>query len=210
VRENGCSLGLPVRQYYYTITGEDVLGPVSEAQLYFMLGRGEIPALTQICAEGTGEWHKLESPEAGADKDLSSATRSDYTIATVDQKAELELSKDKTAIAQGGVLGVLGLLLFIAGLALCFTLIGGILGVPMVIAGVALMGWGPLLAIGKPKQKITLTLRGPCPYCDHQVTFDGPVPGYDCPACKNRFVVRENEFWRVDKNLRFAPIANDK
>lgn len=138
---------------------------------------------------------------APAPEDATRALREPRkTTAVVKEVSDVDFPKDKTGILQGGVVGVLGLFLVIAGVLLCFTLIGGILGVPMVLGGVALMVWGPALAIGKPETKTKTTYTGECPYCGHTVTFDGPLPGYDCPACHNRFVIRGKDFLEVTKS----------
>jgi len=37
-------------------------------------------------------------------------------------------------------------------------------------------------------------LLGPCPYCNGSVRALGHVPGFDCPCCKKRILVRDRQF----------------
>lgn len=41
-------------------------------------------------------------------------------------------------------------------------------------------------------------LRGPCPYCGHEVRVSAVQPGVNCSACKKRIVVRDRDFVRID------------
>ncbi|MCE9564045.1 MAG: hypothetical protein K8U57_18535 [Planctomycetes bacterium] len=41
-------------------------------------------------------------------------------------------------------------------------------------------------------------LRGPCPYCGHEVRVPDGQPGVNCPACSKRILVREQDFVRID------------
>jgi DNA-directed RNA polymerase subunit RPC12/RpoP len=75
------------------------------------------------------------------------------------------------------------------GALLCFTGVGAIIGVPMIILG--LMGpiMGPLMGTGAK--------AGPCPWCGTRAMTPlsaFPKPGFDCPACKKRIIVRGNKF----------------
>jgi hypothetical protein len=89
--------------------------------------------------------------------------------------------------ATSGLVGGLGCSVFlgIIGLALCFTGIGALIGIPMILAafGTPIMGFFQGMK----------AIEGPCPYCEKPI-FCSSVHqrkgGITCPACKNRVVIR--------------------
>lgn len=83
-----------------------------------------------------------------------------------------------------------GIWLIIIGVVLCFTGIGAIIGVPLIIAGLLAFIIGPIMGLAQ--------IKGPCPYCGSKVRATKTQPGVDCPACKKRIVIRDNMFFRVD------------
>ena len=76
------------------------------------------------------------------------------------------------------------------GILLCFTGIGAIVGVPMILGGVMAPLLGPLMGLG--------ALKGRCPWCGTGVTSGKSALGFDCPACKKRIVIRGKTFVRID------------
>ena len=124
---------------------------------------------------------------------LTTATRPPRaTVATVTPKEIARLPTSNAMFASG--MGLLGLFMIIFGIALCFTLIGGIIGLPMAIWGFILMGRAPLQAAKSVQTEVAQTYSGPCPYCGYQLTFDGPQLGYDCAACRQRFLIQLDKF----------------
>ena len=115
-----------------------------------------------------------------------------YTVATVTPKEVARLPTSNAMFASG--MGCLGLFMIVFGIALCFTLIGGIIGLPMALWGFILMGRAPIQAANSVQTEVAQTYSGPCPYCGHQLTFDGPQLGYDCPACRQRFLIQLDKF----------------
>ena len=79
-----------------------------------------------------------------------------------------------------------GVMLFSVGIPLlfCFWPVGAV----CMLAGLIVPLYG--MAVG--------TLRGPCPYCGHDVLVGADMSGINCPACKKRIVVRDREFVRID------------
>ena len=73
----------------------------------------------------------------------------------------------------GNALGFIGLLL-------CFTGIGAIIGIPLMI--VALKG---------PKKGGYV---GACPHCGPRAAVSQIHAGANCPACKGRIVVKDGHF----------------
>jgi len=60
-------------------------------------------------------------------------------------------------------------------------------------------GWGLLAAtICTPvltfRDGIKEYLKGPCPYCGYDVEVSRNAPGEDCPACKQRILIRKQRF----------------
>ena len=53
--------------YYYSLTGEDVLGPVPGLEIWTMLESGRLPLDTRICREGSEVWSGLDALESAPD-----------------------------------------------------------------------------------------------------------------------------------------------
>ena len=81
---------------------------------------------------------------------------------------------------------LVGVVLF--GVGILFLFCFWPVGVVCMLAGIIAPFYG--MAVG--------TLRGPCPYCGHEVFVGADRPGVNCPACKKRIVVRDRVFVRVD------------
>lgn len=85
--------------------------------------------------------------------------------------------------------GVSAILMF-GGLALCFTGIGALLGVPMIIIGFFV------------KSQSRGAWKGNCPHCESEVAFapdfqrpdEIVVSGFDCPICKGRIILKNQSF----------------
>ncbi len=89
-----------------------------------------------------------------------------------------------TGVAAGTLFG-LGCLIP-AGILLCFTGIGALFGVPLIIAGLI----APLFGL--------MSIKGPCPYCGCTIRAMKTSEGVTCKACKKRVVVRGGKLYRVD------------
>ena len=64
----------------------------------------------------------------------------------------------------------------------------GILGLVMILAGGYGMLVGPHSGLG-----------GKCPYCGFETIFiERKYPGFGCPACGKRILLKGNEFHKVD------------
>jgi len=98
-------------------------------------------------------------------------------------------------IFAGGAAGLIGgLICIFIGSLLCVTIVGGIVGIPMIIIGIGLIVFGPALgftSLGK-------AIEGLCPYCQTKVQTHPDNKGVTCSACKKRIVLRDNLFVRVD------------
>lgn len=71
------------------------------------------------------------------------------------------------------------------GILLCFTGIGAIIGIPLILAALIF----PFTGFAAQK--------APCPYCGQMVHVFAGV-GVNCPACKQRIVIRGKQFLKVD------------
>ena len=93
-------------------------------------------------------------------------------------------------VGSGTTLGVsllVGIVTFGLGIPLlliCFPIGAGLLAVGMIVPI-----YGTMVGF----------LRGPCPYCAHEVAVLASKTGITCRACKNRIVVRNRDFVRVAK-----------
>jgi len=82
--------------------------------------------------------------------------------------------------------------LFTIGILLCFTGIGTILGVPLILSGLLAPLLGPLLGLG------VRHMKGNCPWCGTPITCSPGSIGVDYPACKKRIVIRDKQFIGID------------
>ena len=73
-----------------------------------------------------------------------------------------------------------------AGVLISLTGIGAIIGIPMIIAGIS----APIAGLA--------SIKGPCPYCGSTVKTMKTIQGVTCSACKNRVLVRDGKFYRVE------------
>lgn len=107
----------------------------------------------------------------------------------------MTLQSDKVT---GGCLGtVLGFLagwgcIFWIGFLLCLTGIGAILGVPLILAGLALpFLTGTLFSV--------IMIREACPYCSGPIFTTKLSLGVDCPSCKKRIIIRNKELRKPEE-----------
>lgn len=76
-------------------------------------------------------------------------------------------------------------------LFLNFGKIGSIVGYGLIVMGIL----NPVLAV---VMEIGGYLKGKCPYCGYEVTAPKDSPGEDCPSCKQRILIREQRFVRLE------------
>lgn len=90
----------------------------------------------------------------------------------------------------GGLLGCsFGIWMIIGGVLLSLTGIGAIIGVPLIIAGIALPFLAPLIGAA--------TISGKCPHCGASVIATAQEignGGMDCTACARRILIRDKRF----------------
>lgn len=116
--------------------------------------------------------------------------------------ASTDAKRGKSAVVAGAgcglVVGVsIGLWFVIIGVILCFTGIGAVIGLPLIVAGVAI----PFFAAPLGAAMGVAGLDGECPYCGKALSFeakDVKAGGADCTACKQRILIRDKKFLRVD------------
>lgn len=79
-------------------------------------------------------------------------------------------------IVGGGALVFLGFLL-------CLTIIGAIFGIPMILAGLALIIVSPFGGLA-----VLAVKKAECPYCHNMLGFNGRTKAIDCRYCKKRLL----------------------
>jgi predicted amidophosphoribosyltransferase len=79
--------------------------------------------------------------------------------------------------------------LIIYGTMICLLGPAMVLGIPLIIAGIAAPFLGPFLAIN--------AIRGNCPWCGAKITSVGPLDAFFCHACSKRIEVRNRELVRA-------------
>ena len=79
-----------------------------------------------------------------------------------------------------------GFILIVIGAMVSFTGIGLIMGIPLILIGIAYPFIGRSL------------IKGPCPYCGSAMSAFGFKKGITCLACKERIVIRDGKFFRAE------------
>ena len=77
----------------------------------------------------------------------------------------------------------------IAGILLCLTGVGIIIGLPLIIAA-----WRESPRYDAP----ALVWEAPCPYCGMLLHVNRELHGSNCIACEKRFIVRSGYFVGID------------
>ena len=80
--------------------------------------------------------------------------------------------------------------LIIYGTLICLLGPAMVLGIPLILAGIAAPFLGPYLAIN--------AVRGKCPWCGTAITSVGPLDAFYCHACSKRIVVHQRELLRAE------------
>ena len=87
----------------------------------------------------------------------------------------------------------IGIWLVIIGLVLCFTGIGAILGIPLMIAGILVAIVAPFMGAAG--------IKGMCPHCGHLSVHasvsDIGQGGVTCTACRQRIVIRGKRYYKT-------------
>ena len=93
----------------------------------------------------------------------------------------------------------IGLLLFIAGLAVSLTLadssaIGLFFGIPLLLAGLVV----PLVML---RGIFNLNdVAGPCPYCAAPIKMSDATIRLECPSCQQEVAVRDMKLYRTESS----------
>ena len=88
-------------------------------------------------------------------------------------------------------LGFGGTTMLLTGLIVCLIpVVGLFIGIPLILIAVVMLVGAPLGYFGK-------RLIGPCPYCDHNLATTMDAIGIDCPACKQRVLIRNHKFFTL-------------
>jgi predicted RNA-binding Zn-ribbon protein involved in translation (DUF1610 family) len=87
----------------------------------------------------------------------------------------------------GLLLGVLAVpILIIPGALMCLTGLGALLGIPMILLGIAAPLMGPMMGLG--------TLKGKCPWCGASVNGREAARDFSCLECSQRIAISHREF----------------
>lgn len=105
----------------------------------------------------------------------------------MDKNKSAEMKNDGgKGIPVGGKTGTaIGFILIIIGIMVSFTLVGLIIGIPLIMAGIAY----PLIARS--------LIRGQCPYCGRNVSALNSKPGIICPGCGRDIVIRDKTYFEA-------------
>ena len=74
----------------------------------------------------------------------------------------------------------------IVGGMLCCTILGAVLGVPVIVAGILAPLIGPMVGIGEP--------RGKCPWCGAELNDIVNSPAFACHACQGKVLLQDSKF----------------
>ncbi|MBP1711779.1 MAG: hypothetical protein H6Q49_1981 [Deltaproteobacteria bacterium] len=81
---------------------------------------------------------------------------------------------------------ITGFILIVIGVLVSFTGIGLIIGIPLILCGIAYPFIGRSL------------IKGPCPYCGSEVRAFGFKTWITCLACRELIVIRDKKFFRAE------------
>ncbi len=112
------------------------------------------------------------------------------------EEEETGLTEGTTPAETANVVGGIGVgagggcCMVVLGVLLSATGIGMIIGIPMILAGIAV----PLVcAVEGAKAR-----KGPCPYCRTEVINNvATAKGITCTACKQRIIIRDGQFFKI-------------
>jgi DNA-directed RNA polymerase subunit RPC12/RpoP len=98
-----------------------------------------------------------------------------------------EMKKDEGGGKSVGVGAgtAIGFILIAIGIMVSFTVVGLVVGIPMILAGVAY----PMIARS--------LIRGQCPYCGRNVSAMNSRPGIRCPGCGRHIVIRDKKYFEA-------------
>lgn len=91
---------------------------------------------------------------------------------------------------------IVGLVCFIIGLMFCLTIIGLLIGVPVLLGGIYAIIFGIVLFLPRS--------TGTCPLCGNAFTTFRTTKGIDCQACKERLVRQEGYFEIINRKKQPA------
>jgi len=117
---------------------------------------------------------------------------------TKDTKAMTGL---RVAVGPFGGLGVgiaVGIVFIFIGFLLSLTIIGAIIGIPLIIGGVLTIILGPLLGAVTGAGVAFTARRALCPYCQNAVSIKPYTKGVTCGTCQKRLVVRGKQLSLVE------------
>ena len=77
-------------------------------------------------------------------------------------------------------------ILIVIGVMVSLTIIGLIIGIPLILSGIAY----PFIARS--------LIKGQCPYCGSEVSALDFKPGVTCRACKKLIVIKNKKFFSVE------------
>lgn len=154
----------------------------------------EIPDESQFCSKCGKATQVHEAEQNYRLRGQMSQLKSEHNSAMQEETDKSQVTETESAKASGAAVGCMGGLagsgcLLVLGGLLSATGIGAIIGVPMILAGLLLPFIGPILGFN--------SIKGPCPYCGYSVQALPTDPGLNCPACKQRIVVREKRFFKA-------------
>ncbi|MBU0678534.1 MAG: DUF4339 domain-containing protein [Verrucomicrobia bacterium] len=114
------------RKWFYSKDGKQQEGPLSGDELVQLVTSGTLNPRVLVWAQGMQDWIPAENvPELG------------LTSTSVPQTVELDPNKRPVPDGMGGWMGFVGVMTIIAGV---FQVCNLFIGVPMIIAGIALLG----------------------------------------------------------------------
>lgn len=103
-----------------------------------------------------------------------------------DKSTETKNTKGETT-AVGWFTGlIVGFILIVIGVMVSLTGVGLIIGIPLILAGLAY----PFIARS--------LIKGHCPYCGSTVSVLGSKSGVTCRSCRKHIVIQDKKFTRAE------------
>lgn len=136
------------KQWFYSRGGADKQGPVPEEQIKQLVAGGTLKSSDLVWSEGMADWatigsqSEFQAPMASAAPAPAASTPASAVLARASQPTSFPSAAMPGDVPDGmlGWMTFVGVVFIIMGVLECLTCVGIIVGIPLILAGTALLG----------------------------------------------------------------------